>query len=58
MENNGATTNGNGERNGERNGEMKASKPRPILNRAWSDLCDDVEIPGTPKTPRTSTTPG
>lgn len=41
------------------NGEnYKAKKPRPLLSRAWSENCEEVEVPGTPKTPRTSTTPG
>lgn len=39
------------------NGEQKR-RPRPLIARAWSENFDDVEIPGTPKTPRTSTTPG
>lgn len=43
------------------NGEQyKARKPRPLQARttSWSENCDDIEVPGTPKTPRTSTTPG
>ncbi|KAJ3662694.1 hypothetical protein Zmor_007029 [Zophobas morio] len=41
------------------NGVMK-SKPRPLLSRSCSENYEinDVEVPGTPKTPRTSTTPG
>lgn len=37
-----------------------AKKQRPMLARTWSDTyeIEDIEIPGTPKTPRTSTTPG
>lgn len=59
-----ATTNGNhcGNTNDNHvtNGIGKAKKPRPVLARTWSDNYDiqDVEVPGTPKTPRTSTTPG
>lgn len=43
-----------------KNGETynNSRKPKPLLNRAWSENCEEVEIPGTPKTPRTSTTPG
>lgn len=48
------------------NGEQcQYERPRPRLaplqNRtvSWSENTnDDIEIPGTPKTPRTSTTPG
>lgn len=42
------------------NGVTKAKKPRPVLARTWSESyeLEDVEVPGTPKTPRTSTTPG
>lgn len=42
------------------NGVAKAKKPRPVLARTWSENYEiqDVEVPGTPKTPRTSTTPG
>lgn len=35
----------------------KSAKPR-LLARTWSESCDDVDVPGSPKTPRTSTTPG
>lgn len=41
--------------NGER---YKARKPRGLVARAWSENCEEVEVPGSPKTPRTSTTPG
>lgn len=41
--------------NGER---YKARKPRGLVARAWSESCDEIEVPGSPKTPRTSTTPG
>ena len=37
---------------------IKVMKPKPIISRTWSDSYEDVEVPGTPKTPRTSTTPG
>lgn len=41
------------------NGEYKARKPRPLQTRtSWSENCEEIEVPGTPKTPRTSTTPG
>lgn len=42
------------------NGIAKAKKPRPVLARTWSESYEiqDIEVPGTPKTPRTSTTPG
>lgn len=42
------------------NGEQQKAprRPRPLISRAWSENFDDVEVPGTPKTPRTSTTPG
>lgn len=42
------------------NGVAKGKKPRPVLTRTWSENYEiqDVEVPGTPKTPRTSTTPG
>lgn len=42
------------------NGVAKAKKPRPVLARTWSENYEiqDIEVPGTPKTPRTSTTPG
>lgn len=49
------------ERNGERynnNNNKDTKKPKPLLCRAWSENCQEVDIPGTPKTPRTSTTPG
>lgn len=51
MENSVANTNGTGE-------YKSSKKPRPLLNKNWSELCQEVEVPGTPKTPRTSTTPG
>lgn len=41
--------------NGER---YKARKPRGLVARAWSESCEEIEVPGSPKTPRTSTTPG
>ncbi|XP_028131329.1 GTP cyclohydrolase 1 isoform X1 [Diabrotica virgifera virgifera] len=39
---------------------IKAKKPRPLLARTWSENYEikDVEVPGSPQTPRTSTTPG
>lgn len=48
------------ERNGEKymNGNNDSKKPKPLLCRAWSENCQEVDVPGTPKTPRTSTTPG
>lgn len=38
----------------------KKTIQRPVLARTWSENYDltDIEVPGTPKTPRTSTTPG
>ena len=35
-------------------------KPGPLRNVSWSENVEDSEldIPGTPRTPRTSTTPG
>lgn len=55
-----ATTNGDHCVNHINNGVVKAKKPRPVLSRTWSESYEkqDIEIPGTPKTPRTSTTPG
>lgn len=34
------------------------AKPPAILPRRWSETLDDIEIPGTPKTPRSCKTPG
>ncbi|XP_023011515.1 GTP cyclohydrolase punch isoform X1 [Leptinotarsa decemlineata] len=50
-----ATTNGDHCAN-----NIKTKKSLPVLSRTWSENYDitDVEVPGTPKTPRTSTTPG
>lgn len=35
-------------------------KPRPLRTVSWSESVEETEldIPGTPRTPRTSTTPG
>lgn len=35
-------------------------KPGPLRNVTWSENVDetDLEVPGTPRTPRTSKTPG
>ncbi|KAI4472115.1 gtp cyclohydrolase i [Holotrichia oblita] len=47
------------ETNGDKFGHHAiVKKPKPLICRSWSENYDDVEIPGTPKTPRTSTTPG
>lgn len=42
------------------NGEKRNAKKALPLLRSFSDNYEinDVEVPGTPKTPRTSTTPG
>lgn len=46
------------ETNGDQFGHAIVKKPKPLICRSWSENYDDVEVPGTPKTPRTSTTPG
>lgn len=39
-------------------GQGMIKKPKPLICKSWSENYEDVEVPGTPKTPRTSTTPG
>lgn len=49
------------ESNGEKCGlSDRRPKLAPLVSRSvsWTDNGDDIEVPGTPKTPRTSTTPG
>lgn len=49
------------ETNGQ-NCEYTDRRPKlaPLKTRtvSWTDNGDDIEVPGTPRTPRTSTTPG
>ncbi|KAJ8922288.1 hypothetical protein NQ315_004227 [Exocentrus adspersus] len=42
------------------NSVVAKKKTRPVLVKTWSENYEinDVEVPGTPRTPRTSTTPG
>ncbi|KAH1003767.1 GTP cyclohydrolase 1 [Dendroctonus ponderosae] len=52
-----ATTNGSSCNNSENQSTKKNKSFHAVIQRTWDHL-DDVEAPGTPKTPRTSTTPG
>ncbi|KAF7273474.1 GTP cyclohydrolase 1-like [Rhynchophorus ferrugineus] len=48
------STNGSACSSSSQNGKKKCHQ---VLQRTWDHL-EDIEVPGTPKTPRTSTTPG
>ncbi|CAD6201362.1 GSCOCG00000165001-RA-CDS [Cotesia congregata] len=49
----------NGEKENDK-GSKNCKKPGPLRNVTWSENVDetDLEVPGTPRTPRTSKTPG
>lgn len=42
------------------NKDDSVKKPGPLRNVSWSENVEasELDIPGTPRTPRTSTTPG